>query len=68
LITFRSIELPRDAEEHTELTVELALIYLAKLTFNSSQLKRQWTLKRKEKPDKLPKERFQSDKNEMISI
>jgi len=68
LITFKLIELQKDVEELTELMVELVHIYLAKLIFKYTQLKRSLMLKRRAKLDKLQKAKSLLDKIEMISI
>jgi len=57
-ITFKLIELQKDAEELTELMVELVHICHVKLIFNYTQLKRSSMLKKKVKLDKLLKAKF----------
>jgi|688.fasta_scaffold315916_1 hypothetical protein len=64
LITFKSIELPKEEDVPIELMVVLAHISHLKPMFKSSPLKRLLMLKRKEKLDKLPKERSLSDNND----
>jgi len=68
LITSKLIELLRAEEEHTELTVESVPIFPHKLTFKSSLLRRQLMWKRKEKPDKLLKEKSQLESNDWTNI
>jgi hypothetical protein len=58
---FRLTELLKEEEEHIELMVELVHICHAKPMFKFGPLKRQLMLKRKEKLDKLLKEKFQSE-------
>lgn len=62
LITFKSIELLKVEEEHTEPMVESAHISHLKLISKCGPLKRQLTSEEKEKPDKLPREKSQSVK------
>ena len=68
LITSKLIELLRAEEEHTEPTVESVPIFPHKLTSNSSPLRRQLTWKRKEKLDKLLKEKSQLESNDWTNI
>jgi hypothetical protein len=58
------IELLKEEEELTELTVELVHIFHVKLMFKCSPLKDKLMLKEKEKLDKLLKEKSQSDNND----
>lgn len=60
LSTFKSTELQRAEEEHTEPMVELVLICHPKLTFKCGPPKRQLMSKEKENPDKSPREKSQS--------
>ncbi len=68
LNTFKLIELLKAEEEHTEPMVELVLIFPHKLTSNSSPPRRQSTWKRKEKLDKLLKEKCQLENNDLSNI
>ena len=65
---FKLIEPQKAEEELTELMVESALIFLAKPTSNFLPLRRQLMSKRKEKLDKLLKEKSQSVNNDSIHI
>ena len=64
LITFKSIELLKEEDVPIEPMVVLVPIFLAKPMSKSSPLKRLLMLKRKERLDKLPKERSPSDNND----
>ena len=68
LITSKLIELQKEEEEHTEPTVESVPIFLVKPTSNSSLLRRQLMSRRKERPDKLLREKCQLVSNESINI
>lgn len=62
----RPTELLKEEEEHTELTVELVLTFLLNAMLKCGPLKRLKMSKKKEKPNKLPKEKFQLEKNDQI--
>jgi hypothetical protein len=66
LSTFKLTELLKEEEEHIELMVELALIYHLNAMLKCGLLKNNKMLKKREKQNKLLKEKFQLDKNEMI--
>ena len=63
---FKLTELPKEEEEHTEPMVESALIFLPNAMLKCGQLKKFKMLKKKEKPNKLLKEKFQLEKNDQI--
>jgi hypothetical protein len=66
LITFKLTELLKVEEEHTELMVELAHIFHLNAMLKCGLLKKQLMLENKEKLNKLLKEKFQLDKNELM--
>jgi hypothetical protein len=66
--TFKSIELPKEEEELTELTVESVLICHVKLTSKCGPTKSQLTSKEKAKPDKSLKEKSPSENNDLVII
>ncbi len=61
---FKLIELLRVADVPIELMVVLDPIFLPKPMFKFSQLKKQLMLKKREKLDKLQREKFQLESND----
>lgn len=61
---FRPIEPLREEEELIELMVELVHIFLRNAISKCGQLKKHLMLERKEKPDKLPREKSLLGKND----
>ena len=63
---YKLTELPKVEEELTELMVVLVHIYHLNAMLKCGLLKNNKMLKKREKQNKLLKEKFQLDKNEMI--
>jgi hypothetical protein len=63
---FKQIELLREEEEHIELMVELVHIFHLNAMLKCGLLKNKLMLRSKVKVNKLPKVKFQLDKNECL--